>query len=393
MNLNTIRTSDDRSPFDLPKKYNFEDVTEYLNNKHLQLLEINNFDVAMKEMNALLECSKKHGHLDYIKELEQKISFTNSLIEEKNIVRDSLYDSYLNLKKSKFNEDIKKYIVDIQIFSLACSKTEEYHVLISQIADFYLQDPNINYDKLIELFELILTFDPLKYVVKFCEISIQKKEKSFVLFDLDSTLFDNSPRVIKIIREFIQEISSKYPEESKKLSKIHRQDIIWGIRENLKNFGVEEHEILKNVVPFWYERFFSNSYIIDIPLKGSISFIKDLVKTGVEIVYLTGRFESMREGTARNIREYGFPLHKDTSNLIMKPDPKMPDHTFKLIAMEEMKKFGNMISGFDNEPINTNIFKEHFPKSEIFLLETNNSPNPPNLLNDIHTIFNFEYLM
>lgn len=392
MTFKFIGTSDDRSPFDFPKKHIFEDVTEYLNNKHLQLLEINNFDISLKEMNALLECSEKHGHLDYIKELKKKIDFTNLLIKEKNSIRKDLLDSYLSFKNNQSLDNYNNAIESLKIFSIACSKTEEYHNIISQIIDYYLSTLKQDSSKLLNLFEIILSFDPLKYVIESSKISIEKKEKSFVLFDLDSTLFDNSSRVIKIIREFMLDVRHKFPEDTEKMSKIRRQDIIWGIRENLKNFGIENHEILKEVVPYWYERFFSNSYIIDTPLKGASTFMKDLKDTGIEIVYLTGRFESMREGTSRNIREYSFPLHKDGSNLIMKPDPAMPDHTFKLIAMEEMKKFGKMIAGFDNEPINSNIFKEFFPYSEVFLLETNNSPNPPNLLNDIHTIYNFEYL-
>ncbi|MFN4151717.1 MAG: hypothetical protein ACK4IX_12310, partial [Candidatus Sericytochromatia bacterium] len=211
MTFKLIGTSDDRSPFDFPKKHIFEDVTEYLNNKHLQLLEINNFDISLKEMNALLECSKKHGHLDYIKELEKKIDFTNSLIKEKFSIRNELLDSYLSLKKDQSLENCHKSIESLKIFSIACSKTEEYHNIISQIIDYSLANLKQNNAKLLNLFELILSFDPLKYVIEASKISIEKKEKSFVLFDLDSTLFDNSSRVIKIIREFMLDMKNKFP--------------------------------------------------------------------------------------------------------------------------------------------------------------------------------------
>ncbi|GIW21182.1 MAG: hypothetical protein KatS3mg068_0189 [Candidatus Sericytochromatia bacterium] len=136
--------------------------------------------------------------------------------------------------------------------------------------------------------------------------------------------------------------------------------------------------------------FFSNDYIVDKPIKGAVNFVNKSKEVGFEIIYLTGRFESMRKGTIENLEENNFPIKDKNKSLIMKPSDEMTDHEFKHIAMEEIKKYGNILAGFDNEPINANIFKEHLPNSQIFFVETNHSLNPPNLKDDIHTIINFE---
>ena len=99
----------------------------------------------------------------------------------------------------------------------------------------------------------------------------------------------------------------------------------------------------------------------------------------------------MRDGTVRNLLEYGFPLDKQTEKLIMKPSPKTPDHHFKEAVMNDISKYGTMIASFDNEPINVNIFQNAYPGSATFWLTTNHSINPPNLLPDIHTIYHFLY--
>jgi len=181
-----------------------------------------------------------------------------------------------------------------------------------------------------------------------------------------------------------------YPEETEKLKNLKRKDIVWGLKQNLKKVGIEPSEkFMKEIFEFWYERFFSNDYIIDVPIKGSVHFVNKAKNIGFEIIYLTGRFESMRKGTIENLEKNNFPINDKNKSLIMKPSDEISDHEFKHLAMEEIKKYGYILAAFDNEPINVNIFKEHLPNSEVFFVETNHSLNPPNLKDSIHTINNF----
>lgn len=364
----------DGSPFDLPKSYTYNEITDYHKNKALQLLKVKNLDLALLEMKGLNDCSQmigdsSHKFDEFIFEIAKKIN-----------KRDSIRAKYIQEIENKSLAEKKEILKN---FILESHSYEEY----SHLQEKMIKNSNIT-DQTIKIF---FTFDPLQYLVEIGKNEIANGLNPFILFDLDSTLFDNSPRVHKIIQDFIIEHKETYPEEIEKMSQIKRQDIVWGIKENLKKVGILHDEISDKVIRYWFDRFFSNDYIIDVPLKGANQFIQDIDNAGIRTIYLTGRFESMRQGTERNIMEHGFPLDKSGENLVLKPDPRMPDHTFKHQAMESMKKFGNMLAGFENEPLNSNIFQEHYPESHIFFLETNHSINPPNLNDSIHTLRDFSY--
>lgn len=374
MKNNKIATpSQDGSPFDLPKSYIYKSITDYHINKVLQLIKVKNFDLALIELEGLSESAKTLNQENEYDKFQSILNETESKVQKRNQLREFYHTKFLN-SENKFD------ILDEFIFK--ARDLEEYNNLQNRIIKHY-NSKNIS--------DLIFSFDPLKYLSELGKLESQKGLSPFVLFDLDSTLFDNSPRVYKIIQDFIEEHRDIYPEHTEKMSYIRRQDIVWGIKENLKKINVHDEELVNKVIRYWYERFFSNDYIIDVPLSGSCQFVKDLESSGVKIIYLTGRFESMREGTERNLLEHGFPLYNNGENLVLKPNPKISDEEFKHQSMESMRKFGDMLAGFENEPINSNIFQEHYPNSDIFFLETNHSLNPPNLSEKVHTIKNFCY--
>lgn len=377
-NSNSATPSQDGSPFDLPKSYIYNTITDYHVNKVSQLVKSKNYDLALIEIKGLSDSCDLLGLSDKCKEFNDLYNQISSSINKRNELRNKLFNDLA--KTNNENEKLKL----LENFIEGSKELEEYSTLQDKIVN--KNDKNAD-----EISKILFSFDPLKYLVEVGRIEKEFGLNPFVLFDLDSTLFDNSPRVHKIIQDFVEEHKDIYPEHVEKMSLIKRQDIVWGIKENLKKVNIHDEEINNKVIRYWFERFFSNEYIIDLPLNGSQQFVKDLERVGVRIIYLTGRFESMREGTERNIVEHGFPLEPNGINLVLKPDPKMPDDTFKHQTMESMKRFGDMIAGFENEPINSNIFQEHYPDSEIFFLETNHSINPPNISDKIHTIKDFSY--
>jgi predicted secreted acid phosphatase len=400
-------TPSGRSPFDLPKSFYYESISDYYLKKAEQLILVKNYDLAVKELTGLFNCALRNDQTLLARELETKLLKAESLLSPRIESRQKLkinFEKFLRDFRPFPNtasdqpviETFKEIREAINIFKIEAGQTEEYFNLIDRLLTENLG--NLSRLKFEDAFSaikntlaIILTFDPLKYLLESGKAELSAGKEPFLLFDLDSTLFDNSPRVYKILRDFISEHQESYPEEISKLKKVKREDIVWGIKENLNKFGIIEEKFVNHVISYWFERFFTNEYIVDLPLRGSKEFVKDAEELGIKIIYLTGRFESMKDGTAKNIIEHGFPLDDGLVNLLLKPDPKMPDHTFKHAAMENVKKMGNMLAGFDNEPLNSNIFKEHFPESEVFLLETNHSLNPPNLIEQIHTIPNFSY--
>lgn len=373
-NNKIVTPSQDGSPFDLPKSYIYKSITDYHINKVLQLIKVKNFDLALIELDGLSESAKTLNQEKEYEKFQNLLNETESKVQKRNQLREFYHTKFLN-SENKFD------ILDEFIFK--ARDLEEYNSLQNRILKHY-NSKNIT--------DIIFSFDSLKYLSELGKLENQKGLSPFILFDLDSTLFDNSPRVYKIIQDFIEEHRDIYPEHTEKMSYIRRQDIVWGIKENLKKINVHDEELVNKVIRYWYEKFFSNDYIIDVPLSGSCQFVKDLESSGVKIVYLTGRFESMREGTEKNLLEHGFPLYENGENLVLKPNPKISDEEFKHQSMESMRKFGDMLAGFENEPINSNIFQEHYPEADIFFLETNHSLNPPNLNEKIHTIKNFCYL-
>lgn len=376
MNVEEMTPSQDGSPFDLPKSYLYQEITEYHKNKALQLLKIKNYDLALTEVIGLEQSSKNIK--DNSHNFEQLILDIKSKINKRNDIRNK-YLSQLSFNNTEINKKniLKNFIIEGKDF-------EEYDYLQEYII-------NLTHKDLDKAIKTIFSFDPLKYLIEIGRIKKDEGLNPFMLFDLDSTLFDNSPRVHKIIQDFINEHKNIYPQETEKMSMIKRQDIVWGIKENLKKVNIIHDELSEKVIKYWFERFFSNDYVVDVPLNGASEFVRDIQDAGLRVVYLTGRFESMREGTERNIIEHNFPLDQDGGNLILKPDPKTPDHLFKNQTMQSMKRFGEMIAGFENEPLNSNIFQEHYSQSSIFFLETNHSLNPPNLNDKIHTLKNFCY--
>lgn len=377
------------SPFELDKEIiHIDDVKPYFINKAHQLYKIKNWHLTKKESNAIISCpnfTDKEIFEDYLKTSKNNIAKLSS-------IKINLLDLLVPLSKEITEETFLSIKNDFLALEKNLESIYEYHHLLKELMQLEKIDEIQfeNKQSLYNLIQIIATFSPLKYLIEIARIKNQTKN-TFFLFDLDATLFDNSPRVHKIIQDFIYAFSKEYPEETNKMKEIKRQDIVWGLKNILANFNIsnKNEKFFSDIINFWYERFFSNSFIIDTPLKGAQDFLSELEKTGTKIVYLTGRFESMREGTSRNIKEYKFPLDKDGKNLVLKPSDKISDHDFKDMAMEEIKKFGYLVAGFDNEPINVNIFKNSFSYSNIFFLETNHSPNPPNILDNIHTIKNF----
>ncbi|MGE0634125.1 MAG: HAD family hydrolase, partial [Pseudobdellovibrionaceae bacterium] len=124
----------------------------------------------------------------------------------------------------------------------------------------------------------------------------QGGSKKLYVFDLDSTLFDVSPRIQKIIHDFtlIPEHIAEFPEEVEILKTIELEKTDWGIKNAFFRAGLDKQHpsFYEKVRGFWFQRFFSNDYLqYDVPYEGALNYVEALRKTGNDIVYLTGRDE------------------------------------------------------------------------------------------------------
>jgi beta-phosphoglucomutase-like phosphatase (HAD superfamily) len=222
--------------------------------------------------------------------------------------------------------------------------------------------------------------------------SYNKRQRPMVIFDLDGTLFDNRSRISFIIKEYAtKELKGIRPEDEKKIQAIELSDIKYMLTATLQAAGVTDAAVVNNASVFWSERFFQDAYLQhDTPTPGSVNFVRTLYSTGARIIYLSGR-DSPRQliGTVRALRDHGYPIGIQSTELIMKPTIQTQDAIFKQHVTNYLRHYGKIIATFDNEPANANVYKRAFSDATVVLYEAPHRPNPPPLLKGIQKLEGF----
>ncbi len=208
---------------------------------------------------------------------------------------------------------------------------------------------------------------------------VQNQRAQIVIFDLDDTLFSSSSRTKIIFKEFLEnsQVLNTYPNESKKLNMIQEDQIQYSIEETIKNAGINNKNFTRNLLKFWKQRFFENKYVKkDSPILGGKEFVNKLFKKGAQILYLTGRDHSMREGTIESLKDSGFPINNKNAILITKPKFETPDLEYKKEAFQMISQMGHVIAFFENEPKNLNALIDFFGNdTDAVFLNTKHSPS------------------
>jgi phosphoglycolate phosphatase-like HAD superfamily hydrolase len=195
------------------------------------------------------------------------------------------------------------------------------------------------------------------------------------VFDLDGCLFDTRSRQVHIFREFASRTGALdlYCVEA-----VHFKD--WDLGNTLRNAGLPEARIdavLDGLKAFWFERFFTSRYVqFDHAMPGAVELVNRCRATGLKIVYLTGRDETMRAGTEASLKGFGFPIDGDECRLIVKPDFETDDTEFKDAALKTIAAMAQPVIFLDNEPANVNKFHERYPDAQVVFVETDHSPRP-----------------
>jgi hypothetical protein len=194
-----------------------------------------------------------------------------------------------------------------------------------------------------------------------------------VIFDLDSTLFDNRPRQVQILREFglLHHIHPLY-------SSLDVHILDWDLKGPLVRAGVapdEAETLYPKVREFWRERFFTSPYCLyDVALPGAARYVAALVAAGATIVYLTGRHEPMREGTHASLVRFGFAAPGMPGvHLLMKPTLEQEDTVFKAEAHAQVRKLGEVHAAFDNEPAHARDLHLAFPHATVVWIDSDHS--------------------
>jgi phosphoglycolate phosphatase-like HAD superfamily hydrolase len=202
-----------------------------------------------------------------------------------------------------------------------------------------------------------------------------------VVFDLDDTLFLVRPRKRAIFRELADAFHPEHPTREA-LWRLSVSEIPYDVKEALATVGIDHPETVTNLVSGFFARFFDGEYTRhDAPNTGAAAYLNHLHAHGVKIVYLSGRPEEMMSQTIETLVAAGFPLDLDAPDVVLKAKHEMhiADAEFKGIKGREIAERGPVLASFDNEPANLNAMREAMPEATFFLLDTDHSPNPPEL--------------
>lgn len=221
--------------------------------------------------------------------------------------------------------------------------------------------------------------------------SWDRERPPVVVFDLDATLFDNRPRTLEILMEYREEIADEDPDLADAMLTLEVDKICYLLTDTLKECNVYRGDVVKEITTFWHDRFFTDAYIAcDVPLAGSVEYVRAAYESGANVCYLTGRdLPGMLPGTVAKLRDDGFPIGVAGIELILKPDPGMHDEAFKRGALPTLDRVGELVAFFDNEPANCNLAKAMFPDATVVLLETQRVPGAPEPAEDLEILADF----
>jgi hypothetical protein len=128
----------------------------------------------------------------------------------------------------------------------------------------------------------------------------------------------------------------------------------------------------------------------DIALAGAVEFTRACYEAGATIVYFTGRdLPLMGIGSFQSLRDLGFPIGAVGTELVLKPDAKIPDEAFKRDEAPKLKRIGRVVASFDNEPGNCNVFVETCPDAEVIFVDTQHLPGAPRLHPKVEVVSDF----
>ncbi len=194
-----------------------------------------------------------------------------------------------------------------------------------------------------------------------------------VLFDIDSTIMNTSPRNFAILKDAENHFSF--------LDGISRQlgpyRMGWNICDDVEPVRPLSPDEKKKLHEFWSERFFFDPWVrLDTPYPGVQELLGWLEQTGVRLVYLTGRDSvNMAGGTIEAFRSHGIPSGEKVT-FLFKPTQETEDLPFKKRAFEEINRMGRVVLAVENEPANANAMLEAFPAAAVALIETITAPDP-----------------
>lgn len=196
------------------------------------------------------------------------------------------------------------------------------------------------------------------FLKQLIEVSKNEKDCLFV-FDIDSTLFNVSPRNQEIVKDFAEK--SKLESDLKQILRNFKTEADdWGIRSALLRLNIESitQDLIADIKAHWNQFFFSGHFLhFDETYPGVVEFVNQLSKNAPTF-YLTGRdIHRMGKETTKQLQDTGFPIDPEHNRLILKPNKEILDHIYKVDELIKLKSQFKTIYFFENEPVILNDVK------------------------------------
>jgi hypothetical protein len=221
------------------------------------------------------------------------------------------------------------------------------------------------------------------------------KTLPLLIVDLDDTLLDKRPRVMKVLSDLIMDQNPEIPltdDVRAKIAEIKPRTMKYDLKETLQDVGVDDETMLNWLLTEFKRLEVSDQYIMfDLPIPGSVDFIKGISTAGAMTMYLGGlrNMSTSKFGTERSISMYELPAPRgEVGALFMSEEDVEDDMEFKRDLLEPLSKAGEVIAVFDNEPSACNLFKESFPDAAVVLVDTSRKSDD-DLVDGISVIKNF----
>ena len=216
-----------------------------------------------------------------------------------------------------------------------------------------------------------------------------------VVFDLDSTLYDDRLRTLRILHEFGYENALTRPEFLSAACRVGVADMPYRVIDAARAMGFDDAALLDEVLQFWRKRFFTSEYVhYDLPTPGAAAIMNLIMSAGAMAVCLTGRAAApMLAGTIATLQRDGLPVGSADCRLILKPATRDSDAIYKAQVIERLKISGHIVAAFDNEPGICNLLRRSCPDASIFHVATTWTVDAPELDPGVQVIANFQALL
>lgn len=204
-------------------------------------------------------------------------------------------------------------------------------------------------------------------------LKLTPSENRAFIFDIDSTLYDVSPRNQHVVRHFAQTTSSLQKSIKEKLLKFKALSTEWGILPGLSRLGLTPHEhlIVLEIKAHWNQFFFNGDFLkYDREYPHAVKFLNALNSIS-PVHYLTGR-DIPRLGTATisQLKKSLFPMNSHRNRLILKPNKSQPDRIYKLTEIKNFSAQFEDLYFFENEPVILNTIHKELPKVHLYWINS-----------------------